>query len=57
MGGVLLVTPSEVLAVDRFVGASGNSHHVKKDVAFADGRLYMCQPCRPVATCEWLVQT
>ena len=52
----MLVTPSEVLAVDRFVGASGNSHHVKKDVAFADGRLYMCQPCRPVATCEWLVQ-
>ena len=26
------VTPSAVLAVDGFVGASGNSHHVKKDV-------------------------
>ena len=52
----MLVTPSEVLAVDGFVGASGNSHHVKKDVGFADGRLYMCQPCRPFATCEWLVQ-
>ena len=25
---------SEVLAVDGFVGASGNSHHVKKDVGF-----------------------
>ena len=28
---MLFVTPSAVLAVDRFVGASGNSH-VKKDV-------------------------
>ena len=56
MLGLLVVTPSAVLAVDGFVGASGNSHHVNKDVGFLDCRLYMCQPCRPVATCEWLVQ-
>ena len=28
----------------------------KRTWAFADCGLYMCQPCRPVATCEWLVQ-
>ena len=31
MLGLLVVTPSAVLAVDGFVGASGSSH-VKKDV-------------------------
>ena len=51
----MFVTPSAVLAVDRFVGASGNSH-VKKDVGVLDCGLYMCSPCRPVATCEWMAQ-
>ena len=54
---LLVVTPSAVLAVDGFVGASGNSHHVKMDVGVL--RIVDCtcaQPCRPVVTCQWMAQ-